>query len=407
MAGLRRWRVSVSALAVLLACGAALAEADTLRLKDGRVFEGKLISRDAKKIVFRVEKDGKSYVQGFDAAEVDTITEDSSSGEPSKDKPSGQAKPPPERRTGTGTPYYVLPIRGVFGLHVSTAVVAECYQTARELGAKVVILEIDSPGGAVSELKSILKILDRYHDIRTVAYVKDAKSAAAILAVACPDIVMSETGKIGAAVPYVRTPEGTPKNIDEKMQSSIRADFRSAAQSGGHNDLLVRGMMETDIVLGLKGSGKNAKVVEGNGDKVIKPKGQILTLTTQEAIECGLVLGSARRIADCRELLKIEQWYDVTDHGRERVSAWIKEIEEALEKYKAASQRVETACTEAAAFAQAGKRTDCTNALRRAENNLRRMEELGDKYPGLGDGDTSKHFRERIKAVRQAIEKRP
>lgn len=402
---------SVLLLFFTLATGPALA--DTLRLKDGRVYEGKLVSRDAQKVVFRIVKTNMSYTQEFAAAEVAAVDEGGATtaapAEAPKEKQSTEKKTaaphPIETRAGRGAPYYVLPIRGTFGLEVSNAVVNECLHTARELGAKVVVLEIESPGGRVSELKALLDTLDRYSDLRIVAFVKDAKSAAAIFAMSCREIVMADRAQIGAATPFTIGPDGTPQNIEAKFESALRADFRAAVERGQHNPLLAEGMVRDDLELGLQLTPEGGKrVVEGHGDRVLKKRGEILTLTTQQAIECGLALGNSARLSDSRKWLGLDAWFDLTDHGRERVATWIEEIEDAQEKFRAAASHVQSAIIEAQAIAKQGRRQPTADALRRSENWLRRMEELAEKYPALGDDETLKEARDRIKAFRKSLE---
>jgi hypothetical protein len=326
-------------------------------------------------------------------------------GQPAPAQPGDVAAVPIETRSGEGTPYYVLPVHGVFGLEVSNAVISDCYRAAEQAGAQIVVLEIDSPGGSVAELKRILATLDRHRGLRTVAYVKEAKSAAAILALACREIIMAERAQIGAAVPFTLAPDGTPRNIAAKFESALRADFRSAAELGGHNPLLAEGMMRDDLLLSLRQARGGYKIVEGPGDKVLKKHGEILTLTTHQALECGLALGARRQIADCAEDLEIEEWFEVTDHGRERVAAWVREIRQAMDKFRTAWKNAEQGYNDAVAHARQGRRQNVTDALRRAENNLRRAEELAGKYPGLGDDDSVRELRNQLQSIRKSIER--
>ncbi|GMU84382.1 MAG: hypothetical protein AMXMBFR47_42520 [Planctomycetota bacterium] len=305
----------------------------------------------------------------------------------------------------TGDAYYVLPIRGVFGLQVADSVVAAAYDEARKLKASAVVLEIESPGGSVEELKRIQATVRKYSDIRTIAYIREAKSAAAILAMSCPDIVMAPAAAIGAAVPLRIGPDGTPQNIEAKFESSMRADFRAAAENAGHEPLLVDGMMREDVELYLVRVGGGYKVSEHRGDKILKKKGQILTLTTKEALECGLSSGTATRIEDCFKALKLKNYRDIGPQGRERSEAWAKQVDEALEKMKESRRNFDKAITDANAALRARRKTDFTSALQRASSNLRRMEDICKKYPAIGDGDPLRDLRNRLTALRKSLER--
>ena len=399
-------RIAVVALTTALMMLLSSASADTLRLKDGTVHRGKLVSRDDDKVVFKVEKGSITYTIEVRADEVESVEEGQPAPEPTKraeDK--SPAAVAVEKLSGKGTPYYVLPLHGPVGTRITRELVSDCLSAARQVGAKVVILDIDSPGGSVSELDSILRVLDRYSDLRLVAYVHEAKSAAAILAMSCREIIMAERGQIGAAVPYQLAPDGTPKSIAAKFESSLRADFRSVAERGGHNPLLVEGMMRDDIVLALKYDRRGSvRVVENKGDRPLKKRGEILTLTSAEAQEAGLPIGTAADLAGCRSLLRIEEWHEATRHGWQRFSQWAEEIDAAAEKFRQAWQRAQAGLADAEAAAKARRRGEIGDGLRRATANLRQMEELAEKYPGLGDSDSLHAFRTKVKAVRQALD---
>ena len=121
-----------------------------------------------------------------------------------------------------GPGYFVIPIKGKIGLLVTDDVFRQCLNLARARKAEVVILHVDSPGGMIRELGRMLKTLRSCEDLRIVAYVQRASSAAAVLSMACKEIVISPTGMIGGLVPYGKTPEGTPQNVSEKWASILR-----------------------------------------------------------------------------------------------------------------------------------------------------------------------------------------
>ena len=67
--------------------------ADTLVTKDGRVFEGRLISKGDDTITFEIQKFGSKINMTFKASEVASITEEAKS-----DTPGAGEKPAPRRR---------------------------------------------------------------------------------------------------------------------------------------------------------------------------------------------------------------------------------------------------------------------------------------------------------------------
>jgi len=122
-------------------------------------------------------------------------------------------------------------------------------RSAKYKKADYVVFQIDSPGGSVGETEEILGLMSEKSPQRRVAIVTKALSSAAVLSMACTDIFVEPGATIGAAVPVPSSSLAGP--IDEKVLSAIRAMARSAAEVGNHNTLLIQGMMEVDLELGL------------------------------------------------------------------------------------------------------------------------------------------------------------
>ncbi|MBP9026860.1 MAG: hypothetical protein KBH81_12045, partial [Phycisphaerae bacterium] len=88
----------------------------------------------------------------------------------------------------------------------------------------------------------------------------------------------------------------------------------------------------------------------------------------------------------------------------QRFRQWAEEIDAAAEKFRQAWQRAQAGLADAEAAAKARRRGEIGDGLRRATANLRQMEELAEKYPGLGDSESLHALRTRVKAVRQAVD---
>ena len=90
--------------------------------------------------------------------------------------------------------------------------------------ADAVILEINTHGGRVD---SAVKILDDVRDanVRTIAFIRRAISAGALISLAADDIVMTSGASIGAATPIQVSPGGGASPVDEKVVSYLRAEF--------------------------------------------------------------------------------------------------------------------------------------------------------------------------------------
>lgn len=185
----------------------------------------------------------------------------------------------------------VIPVVGMVGVDATADAMAKELDRIVRAKADTVVLYVDSPGGLVDEMHRIVTLIeDAPEPVTFVAYVKQAISAAAVVAVACERIVVAPEAVIGAAVPFKVGPQGMPGEVEEKMRSIFRAQVRHAAEVGGHSPLLAQGMEDLDLQLSIIEDPNNPPmVIEGaTRGRLIKPKGKVLTLTATEAINVGL-----------------------------------------------------------------------------------------------------------------------
>lgn len=143
--------------------------------------------------------------------------------------------------------------------------------------ASGVILYIDTFGGLVDAADKIRKnLLDT--DLRVISFIdKNAASAGALIALATDSIYMAPGASIGAATVV----DGAGTYASEKMQSYMRGIMRSTAQAKGRDPKIAEAMVDERVI------------IEGVVDE-----GQLLTLSTSEAIELGLANGTFRSVED-------------------------------------------------------------------------------------------------------------
>jgi len=259
-----KWRNALSAVALTFFLSSAL-NADRIVLQNGKTFDGEITSEDDQSVTIEVWGVESSFTRRIGKSQIK-----------SWDKPSHD-----------GQPYVVIPVFGVIGEDVTVDALRAGLAQARVAQPKYVILAIDSPGGEISQMIGMIDLLnDASKTLKIVAYVKSAYSAAAVIAMSCPEVFMKPDATIGATVPFRMTENG-PADVDAKFRSVIEARMRAANEHGGHADLLIRGMSELDLEIYLgDDSGKPMLRTSGPG-KLIKSKGQILALTADEAVEYG------------------------------------------------------------------------------------------------------------------------
>jgi membrane-bound serine protease (ClpP class) len=153
------------------------------------------------------------------------------------------------------------------------------FQRARDLGAKTIILRINTYGGLVTSGLDISRFLRDQTDVHTIAYVKTkAISAGALIAVACDEIVMSPGSQIGDCAPIIFNTdnqlEPLPAAERAKEESPVLADFLSSARRNGYDPLVAEAMVRVQAVVHVVTNDKGEKkYVDDAGYKDLLGKG--------------------------------------------------------------------------------------------------------------------------------------
>jgi membrane-bound serine protease (ClpP class) len=166
---------------------------------------------------------------------------------------------------------YVVPIEGIISepLHF---IIRRALKQADEHKVKTVVFRMDTPGGEMDAILNIMKTLERYEG-HTIAYVDvEALSAGAFVASSMNDIYMAPKGLIGSAGVIQATGEDLPETWRLKVESYLKTRLRLISPEHRYRADVIRAMTDKDYVLQI-------------GDKVIKEKGELLTLTADEAVK--------------------------------------------------------------------------------------------------------------------------
>lgn len=135
-----------------------------------------------------------------------------------------------------------------------------------------VVLDMDTPGGRVDICLEMMEMLDRFEG-ETMTYVnEDAISAGSFIAAATESIYFSPRGKIGASAVIQGSGEDVPETARQKIESYLRANIRVMSAAYPYRAEVIRAMMDADFELKI-------------GEEVIKPAGELLTLTAAEAVK--------------------------------------------------------------------------------------------------------------------------
>lgn len=150
---------------------------------------------------------------------------------------------------------------------------------ADSIGADLILLQLDTYGGAVDVADKIRTRLLNTEIPTAVFILNNAASAGALISVACDSIYMTREATIGAAV-VVDQAGGAAA---EKYQSYFREKFRATAEAKGRNPDIAEAMVNPDVAIpGVIDSGKiltftaNEALQNDYCDKIVKTKEEVL-----------------------------------------------------------------------------------------------------------------------------------
>ena len=158
---------------------------------------------------------------------------------------------------------------------------------AEKIKADLIVIEMDTYGGVLTDAKEIVDKLMHHKNPIWVFINSDAASAGALISIACDSIYMSPGASIGAATVV----DGQGEKAPDKYQSYMRSIMRSTAEETGRDPKIAEGMVDEDIE------------IEG-----IKKAGEVITFSTSEALEHGFCEAKVESIEEILERNSIQHY---------------------------------------------------------------------------------------------------
>lgn len=184
------------------------------------------------------------------------------------------AEPPPAEPAKTAVArgpvnVVVIPVRQDIAKPI-LYVLRRGLKEAIDAKADVVVLDMKTPGGALDVTFEIMEALDKFPG-RTITFVNtEAISAGAFISAVTDDIFFTPDGVIGAAAPVLSTGGEIDASMKQKIVSYLRARVRAISEGKGYRGQVISAMIDSDYELKI-------------GEEVLKPKGELLSLTASEA----------------------------------------------------------------------------------------------------------------------------
>lgn len=229
--------------------------------------------------------------------------------------------------------YRISPKKGVFVLPWKDAVgqtarAFEINQMAKEADkwgpGQIIIMDIDSPGGLVSE---IFKISDTLREVRkrhrVVAWIREAISAAAVTSMHCDEIYFRRGGALGAAM-MIR---GADSVKDESLYMFIN-EIGKVVEENGRPRMVFEAMVLAAPILTYTKDPVTGKptyhdhITGEPGEVVLSNEKDNLVFNASNALDCGFSAGTADTPEELGKLLGLTEWYEVSDYGRKIAKAW-------------------------------------------------------------------------------------
>ena len=165
--------------------------------------------------------------------------------EPSVEAPASPTATPAYRQANTVA---VLSIRGVIS-QVTLRSLERRVRLAERHGAEAIVLEIDTPGGAVLATLDILHLIRTEAPTNTVAWINPkAYSAGTIIALACREIVVVPDAAFGDSAP-ISMLGPLPQAERAKQEAPILTEVIDSARRNHYDEKLVQAFVSVGIEL--------------------------------------------------------------------------------------------------------------------------------------------------------------
>lgn len=291
---------------------------------------------------------------------------------------------------------FLLPLVGGVGQEVRHNEIKAIIEEADKFGpGQIIVLEIDSPGGAVTEMTEIANtILEGKKRHRIIAWIRRAISAGAATAACCDEIYFATEGSLGA----ITMLQGGGQSVGREMQLRNARYVGQWFEEGGRPAIIAHSMILAESELSYDRDPETGVVTwypNLSGQYILSRDGENLVFNASNAAHSKFAQGIADTTDDLAKLLNFPEWREVNDAGRRIHQNWIRTVEQAQEQIRRAQFRYENPVgrdqIEVLGY-----------QLRQLEEILRGYERLGTPRENLAGIDRQmKEIRKRIADLRR------
>lgn len=422
-----RWvRTAAAAIALVgavLVTGQSAFAADKIHLKDGRVLEGTIVRQEKDFIFFKIKVGGIESEQLFSMDQILKIEKekDEAAGDADAPKKTDDAKAEtgtapnaaePERKSGA-TRVAVLNFgppsswQGSVGNMVGAIITAKSFREAVPMLEKdkvdVVVVRINSGGGALSELEPFARVFEEQYKkkFRTVGWVESAISAAAMSPWVIEDFYFLPNGNMGACTGWSGDLQAM-KGVGLEM---VIAWMEELSAKANRSPFIMRSMQIPDpLSVDVDENGNVTWRQDEDGQYVVNPRGKILTFTAGDAVKYKFAKGVASTLDELMAQMKITEWELAGKKATEHIDQSMRDADKAEKRFTETLEKYLQALNFARQQQDRQRRGEFVG---RARRNLQEAERLYDDNPLYAQrnvGVDKDWFREQERILRDLMQ---
>jgi hypothetical protein len=339
--------IVVLAMSVTAAFGSA-----TVYLKDGRVLEGDIVRETDSFIFVRVMIGGVGKDELVLRSDIERIEREPEPAEDAgeekldeidRDLAEDEAAAPSDGAVRVA----FITLEEMVGPFMFAPALSDSVDALEDDDADVVILRINSGGGALAEIEPLIEVIEDEikPEYRVAAWIESAISAAAMTASICEEIYFMSEGNLGAATGFRQTGSGAEAMGGRELEEVLKI-MEGVSDRGQKNPLVMRAMqVPTNLSADFTSDGRVVWRNDLEGEHIVATENDILTFDSQTAVKYQYARGVADTKDELMRMMGYSDWVEVghdadevQQRHREEVARGQTEINKAFQLLQLAMQ---------------------------------------------------------------------
>jgi hypothetical protein len=218
---------------------------------------------------------------------------------------------------------------------------AEAFPLLKKDNVDVVIIRVNSPGGALSEVSKFHEVFRQYKEtFRCAVWVEWGISAAAMSPWIFEDIYMLPEGALGGATAHM----GGVAAVEGFDLEKILYGMEQISREGKKHPFIARAMqVQAALSVNIDENGNVTYFQDETGQRVINGATRVLTLTSKDAYDIKVSKGTAATFEELMSVMGISEWQmggaeatKAVDDGIRRMNVARTELPITAQKYQMA-----------------------------------------------------------------------